>query len=66
MGVREELYEEGSKQQVKGTARELEGKARKKVADALDDDSERFKGAVKEGAGKVQKKTGKAMRDAAD
>lgn len=66
MGVREELYEEGTEQQAKGTARELEGKIQKNVADAVDDESEQFQGAVKEVAGKVQKNTGKAMKDLAD
>lgn len=66
MGVRDELYEEGVEQQAKGTAREMEGKVQKNVADAIDDESEQFKGAVKEAAGKVQKNTGKVMKDIAD
>lgn len=66
MGTREKVYREGTEQQAKGTARELEGRARKTVADAVDDESEQAKGAVKEAAGKVQKNVGKAMRDSAD
>jgi uncharacterized protein YjbJ (UPF0337 family) len=66
MGGREKLYHEGAEQEAKGRARELEGKVRKNLADAVDDESEQFKGAVKETAGKVQKNTGKAMRDLAD
>lgn len=66
MGTREELYKEGTEQQAKGTVRELEGRARRKLADAVDDESEQVKGAAKEAAGKVQKNVGKAMRDAAD
>lgn len=66
MGTRERLYEEGTEQQAKGTAREIEGNVRKNVADALGDEPEQVKGKIKETAGKVQKNTGKAMRDLAD
>ncbi len=66
MGVREKTYREGAEQEAKGSAREIEGKVQKKVADALNDESEQFEGAVKEAAGKVQKNTGRAMKDLAD
>lgn len=66
MGVRDDLYREGAEQEAKGTAREVEGKVQKNVADAVDDESEQMKGGVKEVAGKIQKNTGKVMKDIAD
>ena len=56
----DELRNEGMRDQAEGTAKELEGKVQKNVADAVDDESEQFKGAVKELGGKIQKNFGKA------
>ena len=59
-----DLTERGIANQVKGTAKELEGKVRGGIGDATDNHSEEFKGRAKELEGKVQKKFGEAQRDA--
>ncbi|MDQ6829095.1 MAG: CsbD family protein [Gemmatimonadota bacterium] len=56
------LGNRGAENQIKGTAKELEGKVRSKVGDAVDNDSESLKGRAKEAEGKVQKNFGKAER----
>jgi uncharacterized protein YjbJ (UPF0337 family) len=45
---------------MKGTAKEMEGKVRGNVGDAIDDRSEHLKGRAKEMQGKAQKKLGEA------
>ena len=59
-----DLTERGVSNQVKGTAKELEGKVRAGIGDATDDHSEHLKGHAQELKGKVQKEFGKAQRDA--
>ena len=59
-----DLTERGVSNQVKGTAKELEGKIRGGIGDATDDHSEHLKGHAQELKGKVQKEFGKAQRDA--
>ena len=59
-----DLTERGLSNQVKGTAKELEGKVRGGIGDATDDHSEHLKGHAQELKGKVQKEFGKAQRDA--
>jgi uncharacterized protein YjbJ (UPF0337 family) len=51
---------------MKGSAKELEGKARNAVGDATDDTSEQMKGKAKEWTGKAQKKLGEAQQDLSD
>ena len=59
-----DLTERGIANQVKGNAKELEGKVRGAVGDATDDHSEHLKGHAQELKGKVQKKFGEAQREA--
>ena len=56
-----DLGTDGLKNQVKGTAKEVEGKIRKNVGDMNDDRSEEFKGSAKELEGKAQRKVGEAQ-----
>jgi uncharacterized protein YjbJ (UPF0337 family) len=55
-----------NKDQVKGTAKEVEGKVQKKVGDVTGNLSEQAKGAGKEALGKVQKNYGDAKEDVKD
>jgi uncharacterized protein YjbJ (UPF0337 family) len=57
----DDMMDRGSENRVKGTAKEMEGKIRGKVGDAVDDRSEHLKGRAKEMEGKVQKKFGEAQ-----
>ena len=59
-----DLTDRGIAKQVKGNAKELEGKVRAKIGDATDNESEHLKGHAQELKGKVQKKFGEAQREA--
>ena len=59
-----DLTDRGIANQVKGTAKELEGKVRAGIGDATDNHSEHLKGHAQELKGKVQKKFGEAQQDA--
>lgn len=52
-----------NKDQVKGTAKELAGKAQRKMGDAADSPKHEGKGMAKEAEGKVQKNYGHAKED---
>ena len=54
----DDLGTDGFENQVKGTAKEVEGKIRKNVGDMTDNHSEKFKGKAKELEGKAQRKVG--------
>ena len=58
-----DLETRGAENQIKGSAKELEGKVRGTVGDATDNESEQLKGKAKELEGKVQKNFGKAERE---
>jgi uncharacterized protein YjbJ (UPF0337 family) len=53
-----DLGTDGLENQVKGGAKEVEGKIRKNVGDLTDNHSEEFKGKAKEMEGKAQRKIG--------
>ena len=55
-----------NKDQIKGAAKEAEGKVQKNVGDATDNASQQAKGLGKEVAGKVQKNFGDAKEDVKD
>ena len=55
-----DLGEDGFENQVKGAAKEVQGKIRKNVGDMTDNHSEEIKGAAKELEGKAQRKVGEA------
>lgn len=61
-----DLTQRGTKNEIEGSAKELEGKVRGDVGDAVDDGSEHLKGRAKEMEGKVQKKFGQAEQDLGD
>jgi uncharacterized protein YjbJ (UPF0337 family) len=63
MDDNKDLETRGAENQVKGTAKEVEGKIRGTVGDATDNESEQLKGKAKELEGKVQKNFGKAERN---
>ena len=54
----DDLGTDGLKNQVKGAAKEVQGKIRKNVGDMTDNTSEEFKGKAKELEGKAQRKVG--------
>jgi len=58
-----DLEQRGLENQVKGTAKEMEGQVRGDIGDATDNASEHIKGRAKEAAGKIQKNLGKAERN---
>jgi uncharacterized protein YjbJ (UPF0337 family) len=62
----DKLERDGMENEVKGSAKEMEGKARAAVGDATDNQSEHLKGHAKEIEGKIQKNFGKAERKADD
>ena len=62
----DDLGREGLKDQIKGTAKETEGKIRNTVGDLTDDTSEQIKGKAKDLEGKVQRKIGEAQSDASE
>ena len=55
-----DLPTDGLGNQIKGAAKEVEGKIRKNVGDLTDNHSEEIKGAAKELEGKAQRKVGEA------
>jgi uncharacterized protein YjbJ (UPF0337 family) len=59
-----DLETRGVENQVKGSAKEMEGKVRGNVGDATDNTSEHIKGRAKELEGKIQKNFGKGERKA--
>ena len=61
-----DLNKRGLKNEVKGTAKEIEGKVRKGVGNITGNTSEQIKGTAKEIEGKVQKTVGKAQREVAE
>jgi len=61
----DDLGREGMKDQIKGTAKEAEGKIRNAVGDLTDDTSEQIKGKAQELKGKAQRKLGELESDAA-
>ena len=58
-----DLEQRGLENQVKGTAKEMEGQIRGDLGDATDNTSEHIKGRAKEAEGKIQKNFGKTERD---
>ena len=58
-----DLEQRGIENQVKGTAKEIEGQVRGDLGDATDNTSEHIKGRAKELEGKIQKNFGKAERE---
>jgi uncharacterized protein YjbJ (UPF0337 family) len=58
-----DLEQRGLENQVKGTAKEMEGQVRGDIGDATDNTSEHIKGRAKELEGKIQKNFGKAERE---
>lgn len=58
-----DLEQRGLENQVKGTAKEMEGQIRGDIGDATDNASEHIKGRAKEAAGKIQKNLGKTERN---
>jgi uncharacterized protein YjbJ (UPF0337 family) len=61
-----DMADKGVENQVKGTAKEWEGKVRSKAADVVDDRSEQLKGKAQEVKGKAQKNFGKAQERMGD
>lgn len=61
-----DLEQRGVENQVKGTAKEMEGQVRGDLGDATDNTSEHIKGRAKELEGKIQKNFGKAQQDVDD
>ena len=57
-----DLEQRGLENQVKGSAKEMEGQVRGDVGDATDNHSEHLKGRAKELEGKIQKNFGKAEK----
>ncbi|HXV18335.1 MAG TPA: CsbD family protein [Gemmatimonadaceae bacterium] len=58
-----DLEQRGLENQVKGSAKEMEGQVRGDIGDATDNTSEHLKGRAKELEGKIQKNFGKAERN---
>jgi uncharacterized protein YjbJ (UPF0337 family) len=63
---KDSLRDRGMKNEIEGTAKEIEGKVRDGVADLTGDTSEQIKGKAKTVEGKVQKNVGRAQQDADD
>lgn len=59
-----DLERRGLENQVKGTAKEVEGQIRGDIGDATENTSEHLKGREKELEGKIQKNFGKGERNA--
>lgn len=57
----DDLGRDGLKNQVKGAAKEVEGKTRNAAGDLTDDTSEQLKGKAKEVEGKAQRNIGEAQ-----
>jgi len=62
----DDLDRDGMENQVKGTAKQAEGKIRNAVGGLTGDTSEQLKGKAKDIEGKIQRKIGDAERDADD
>ena len=58
-----DLAERGTENQIEGSLKEVEGKARSAAGDLTDDTSEKMKGKAKELEGKIQKGFGETQRD---
>ena len=58
-----DLGTDGFENQVKGAAKEVEGKVRKNIGDLTDNTSEELKGHAKEMEGKAQRKIGETESD---
>lgn len=58
-----DLEQRGLENQVKGSAKEMEGQVRGDLGDATDNTSEHIKGRAKELEGKIQKNFGKTERN---
>ena len=56
----------GDENELKGTAKEVKGRIRGDLGDALDNPSEHLKGRAEELEGKIQKKVGQAENEDAD
>jgi uncharacterized protein YjbJ (UPF0337 family) len=59
----DDLGTDGLKNQVKGAAKEVEGKSRNAAGGVTGDTSEQLKGKAKELEGKAQRNIGEAQRD---
>jgi uncharacterized protein YjbJ (UPF0337 family) len=64
MGDRKDLASEGLKDEVKGTAKKVEGRVRSAVGGATGDTSEQLKGKAQEIKGKVQQGIGRTKQRA--
>jgi uncharacterized protein YjbJ (UPF0337 family) len=64
MGDRKDLASEGLKDELKGTAKKVEGRIRSAVGGATGDTSEQLKGKGQEIKGKVQQGIGRAKQQA--
>ena len=64
MADNKDLATEGAKEQLKGAAKELEGRVRSTVGGATGDTSEQIKGKAQEIKGKIQQGIGKAKQKA--
>jgi uncharacterized protein YjbJ (UPF0337 family) len=64
MGDRKDLASEGLKDEVKGTAKKVEGRIRNAVGGASGDTGEQVKGKAQEVKGKVQQGIGRAKQRA--
>ena len=64
MGDRKDLASEGLKDELKGTAKKVEGRIRSAVGGATGDTSEQLKGKGQEIKGKVQQGVGRAKQRA--
>jgi uncharacterized protein YjbJ (UPF0337 family) len=60
----DDLERDGLENQIKGTAKEGEGKLRNAIGGLTGDNSEQLKGKAQELKGKAQRKLGGAERDA--
>jgi uncharacterized protein YjbJ (UPF0337 family) len=63
MRKREDLAAEGAKDQLKGAAKQVEGRVRSTVGGATGDTTEQLKGKGQEIKGKIQREFGKAKQD---
>ena len=57
------LRDDGAENQIKGAAKQVEGKIRNAVGDLTDNTSEQVKGKAKDLEGKAQRKIGEAESD---
>lgn len=60
----DDLKKDGLENQVKGAAKQAEGKIRHAVGDLTDNKSEQLKGKAKDLEGKAQRKIGEVQSDA--